>query len=76
MIEPEKVIEEWRSGVEMDNAKKLSDPADVCLYGTLTSMFDSLHIHSMSADSLGAKWTDTVTVISTNREQRLGSKSL
>ncbi len=76
MIEPEQIIEEWRSGVEMEKAKKLSDPADVCLYGTLTSMFDSLHIHSMQADSLGSKWKDTVTVISTNREQRLGSHRL
>jgi len=76
VIEPEKIIQEWRRGIESDIANKLKDPADVCLYGTLTSMFDALHIHSMKADALGAKWTDTVTVIAIEREKRLGNKRL
>lgn len=76
MIEPELIIGEWRKGIEIDLANEANDPVNICLYGTLVSMFDSLHIHSMQADSLGIKWTDTVTVISTRREQRLGSKRL
>lgn len=76
VIEPEKVIEEWRKGIELDNAHKLRDSADICLYGTLTSMFDALHIHSMKADALGTKWTDSVTIIPTDREKILGSKRL
>jgi hypothetical protein len=76
VIEPEKVIDEWRKGIELDKEHKLKDPADVCLYGTLTSMFDALHIHSMKADASGSKWTDSVTVISTDRDKRLGSKRL
>lgn len=73
-IEPEKIIDEWKRGIELAKEHKHTDPADVCLYGTLASMFDSLHIHSMKADALGANWTDRVTVISTDRERRPGSK--
>lgn len=76
MVEPEAVIAEWRQGIELDIARKQTDRAGQCLYGTLTSMFDSLHIHSMHADPLGVKWSDSVTVISTLREQRLGDKRL
>lgn len=76
VIEPEKVIEEWRRGIELAKEHKHTDPADICLYGTLASMFDSLHIHSMEADALGVKWTDNVTVIPTDRGKRLGNKRL
>ncbi|MBX9630525.1 MAG: hypothetical protein K2X67_08390 [Burkholderiales bacterium] len=74
--EPNRVIAEWRKGIELDIADQLKDPSDVCLYRTLTSMFDSLHIHSMEADALGQRWTDAVTVIPTERQKRLGSKRL
>lgn len=76
MIEPEAVIAEWRQGVEAQISGKETNPADICLYGTLISMFDSLHIHSMKADALGTNWTDNVTVISTEREHRLGERRL
>ena len=76
VIEPKKVIEEWRQGIELDKEHKHTDPANICLYGTITSLSDSLHIHSMESDALGLKWTDKVTVIRTDREKRLGKKWL
>ena len=76
VIEPEKVIQEWRKGVELAREYKHTDPADTCLYGTLTSMFDSLHIHAMESDALGVKQSDNVTVINTEREKRLSDKRL
>ena len=75
-IEPKQVIDEWRVGIDTDKAGKHRKQPEICLYGTLTSMFDSLHIHSMTSDSLGSKWTDSVTVIATDREKRLGDKRL
>lgn len=76
VVEPEKVIDEWRRGIELDKQLKYEHPADKCMYGTLTSMFDSLHIHSMKSDALGKNWSDSVTVISTDREKRLGNNRL
>jgi hypothetical protein len=76
MIEPEKIIDEWKRGIELAKEHKHSHPADICLYGTVTSMFDSLHIHSMESDALGVKWTDNITVIPTLRSKRLGDKRL
>ena len=76
VIEPEEIIEGWRKGIGLAKEFKHTDQADICLYGTLTSMFDSLYIHSMKADALGVDWTDTVTTISTDREKRLGDKRL
>ena len=76
VIEPEKVIEEWREGINKSKANKLNDQGPLCLYGTLTSLFDSLHIHSMKCDALGVNWTDKVTVIPTDREKRLGKNRL
>ena len=76
VLEPSKVIEEWRHGIELNKQFKHQHPADKCLYGTLTSMFDSLHMHSMESEALGNNWSDTVTVISTDREKRLGTKRL
>jgi len=76
VIEPGNVIIEWRQGIELDKEHKHTDPANICLYGTITSLFDSLHIHSMESDALGRNWTDKVTVIYTDREKRLGKNRL
>lgn len=71
-IEKEEVIEAWRNGIKRDLAGQLSDPADVCLYGTVTSMFDSMTIHSKEWDSMGLKVvSDDTTVIETERKKRL-----
>lgn len=76
VIEPEKIIEEWKRGIGLSNQYKHTDPAKKCLYGTLTSLFDSLHIHSMKSDAFGKNWTDKVTIIPTDREKRLGKDRL
>ena len=34
------------------------------------------HIHAMESDALGRNWTDEVTVIQTERKERLGDKAL
>ncbi|GAF74046.1 unnamed protein product [marine sediment metagenome] len=72
MIDPEEIISQWRQGIELAKAYEHTDPAEICLYGTLTSLFDSLHIHSMESDALGVKLKDNVTIIFTERETRLG----
>ena len=76
VIQPEKIIEEWKNGIELSKQYKHTDPDRKCLYGTLTSLFDSLHIHSMKSDVFGKKWTEEVTVIPTDREKRLGKDRL
>ena len=76
VIEPEKVIAEWRRGIETAKNYASVDDADKCLYGTVASMFDGLHIHSMESDALGQNWTDDVTVIPTERKERIGENVL
>lgn len=76
VVEPEKIIEEWRNGIELSKQYKHTDPNSKCLYGTLTSLFDSFHIHSMESDVFGKNWTENVTVIPTDREKRLGKDRL
>lgn len=76
VIEPETVIDAWRKGIEKAKHYKSDDNADTCLYGTVTSLFDNLHIHSMESDALGRNWTDDITVIRTERKERLGDKAL
>ena len=76
VIEPEKIIAEWRRGIETVKSGASADDAEWCLYGTVTSMFDGLHIHSMESDVFGQNWTDDVTVIPTERKERLGDKAL
>ena len=76
-IEPEKIIGEWRQGIDTAKRFEHDNDVDVCLYGTVTSMFDSLHIHSMESDNgLALKWTDKTTLISTERNERLGKEAL
>ena len=76
VIDPEVFIDEWKKGIDLFKEFKHTNPTDICLYGTLTSLFDSLHIHSMEPDALGIMWKDTVTVIQTDREKKLGKNRL
>ena len=69
-IEPEKFIEEWRAGLELAKKYGHEDPTENCLFGTATTLFDSLHIHSMTPDASGKEWTDSETVLLTDRENR------
>ncbi len=76
VLDPSEFIAEWRKGIEADNANAIKDRGGRCLYGTLTSLFDSLHIHSIELDALGREEKDEITVLSTEREARLGKRRL
>jgi hypothetical protein len=71
-IDQEEVIAEWRKGIQRDNAGQLTDSADQCLYGTVTSMFDSVTIHSKHWDSMGFNVvSEDKTVLDTDRKKRI-----
>jgi hypothetical protein len=76
VVKPETIIEEWRNGIELSKQYKHTKPANNCLYGSLTSLFDSLHIYTMDSDVFGKEWTEKITVIPTDREKRLGKERL
>ena len=73
-VDPEEIIEGWRKGIESAKEYKHTDKGAICVFGTVTSLFESLHIHSMTSDALGMNWTDDITVINTGLEERLGDK--
>lgn len=75
-VEPETIIDEWRHGIELSKHIKEKDTVRKCLYGTLTSLFDNLHIHTFEPDILGKNWTEKITVIPTDRENILGKNRL
>lgn len=64
-INPERMIDKWRHGIELAMAKKHTNPIDICLYETLTRLFESLHIHTMKVDEEDRVVQDVVTVIPT-----------
>lgn len=71
-IEPEEVIEEWRIGIE--RSRTFQDPNDQhrCVFGSITSLFDNVRIHSGVWDPPGLKLVhDDVTTLPTERQQRL-----
>ena len=76
VVEPERFIENWRAGIELAKIHGHKDPDLTCKFGTVTSLFDSLHIHSTTSDPLGKEWDDDVTVLMTDREKRLGKDRL
>lgn len=75
-VDAEKIIAEWRRGIEKAKTNTLEDKADKCLYETISNLFDSVHIHSMTADIFGKNWTDHVTVIDTDRKARFAKHKL
>lgn len=71
-IEPESVITGWQAGVRRANMNRETDDADRCLFGSVVSLFDSVHIHSGIWDGAGIRVVkDSVTTISTERRARL-----
>ncbi len=70
-IETRAFINQWRDDIGRSVRYEHENPDDACFYGTVQSMFDSLHIHSKEADSSGSNGIDKVTVIDTGRRQRL-----
>jgi|TARA_B100002003_G_scaffold223494_1_gene228037 hypothetical protein len=69
-------IGKWQKEIELAKEFKHTDSGDICFFRTLTSMFDSLHIHTAEFDGLGKIKDDYVTVILTDREARLGDNRL
>ena len=76
VIEPEKVIAGWRNGIDKAKRYEHGDRVDTCRYGTVTSLFDNLRIHSMKSDTLGRNWRNEVTVIRTERKEHPGDNAL
>jgi hypothetical protein len=71
VVEPEKVIADWRRGIEAYKTGSNATPEQRCLYGTVASLFDSLVIHTWEADPLGMNWKEApVTTIKTDRRAR------
>jgi len=66
-VEPEIMIEKWRQGIEMALDNKHTDSTDICLYVTVTRLFESLHIHTMKANQMGSELSDDVIIIPTTR---------
>lgn len=74
VVDKKEVISEWQDGVQRSIEGQSTDPADKCLYGTVTSMFDSVTIHSKEFDSLGSQVvSEDTTVIETKRQERLSN---
>lgn len=69
VVDPQDFISKWRRGIEIAKHQAGRNEADRCLWGTVFSLFDSVHIHSMKTDALGVRWTDSVTVIPTDRKE-------
>lgn len=71
-IDPEVVISEWRQGIDRVKRHKSRNKDEYCLYGTTTSLFDHLFIHSWELDQEGEKLiARKITKINTDRQQRL-----
>lgn len=75
-IDPEKFIAEWRDRIEKAKHFAHTDRGSECLFGTVVSLFDNLHIHLLKIDVLGVVQKDSVTTISMEREERLGKGPL
>jgi hypothetical protein len=43
-MEPEIMIDKWRNGVKLAIQKKHTDFADICIYESVTRLFDTLYI--------------------------------
>jgi len=72
-IDQEEVISGWREGIERGKKGDHPDAADLCLYGTVTSMFDSLTIHSKHWDPMGFKVvSEDKTDFDMERKRRIG----
>ena len=65
-IEPEIMIEKWQNGIKLALQKKHTDFVDICIYETVTRLFDILYIHTMKFDNKGRVIEDVVTPIQPN----------
>ena len=73
-IPPDSQIAGWRRGIERSMAGHELDRAEQCVFGSTTSLFDSVTIHSGIWDAARLSLLkDSLTTISTDRKQRLGN---
>jgi len=71
-VEPDEIINEWRAGIDLSKAFKDPDDQHRCVYGTITSLFDNVIIHTGVWDQYGFELVrDDVTTIATERRERL-----
>ena len=77
-VDPNEFIDEWRRGIALGWESNSRDKGEVCLFGTLTSMFDDVRVHTITPSAIGVlpDDPDEVTILSTEREKRLGKKRL
>jgi hypothetical protein len=62
-MEPDIMIDKWRNGLKLAIQKKHTDFADICIYESVTRLFDTLYIHTREFDSEGNVIKDVVTPI-------------
>lgn len=65
-IEPKIMIHQWQNGIKLAMQKKHTDFVDICIYETVTRLFDILYIHTMKFDNKGEVIEDVVTPIRPN----------
>lgn len=71
-IDQQEVISGWQEGIARAKTGQHPDTADLCLYGTVGSMFDSVTIHSKHWDAMGFKVVSEDTATSdTDRKKRI-----
>ena len=65
-INPEIMIDKWKQGLKLALQKKHTDFSDICIYETVTRLFDILYIHTMKFDDKGRVIEDVVIPIQPN----------
>jgi hypothetical protein len=71
MIEPEEIISEWSEKLELAKRYMLDDEYERCIYGTLTRVFNELHIHSEEY-LFNKVISSDITILYTDREATQG----
>jgi len=65
-IAPEIMIDKWKQGIKLALQKKHTDFSDICIYETVTRLFNSLYIHNIKFDAKGRVLEENVTPIQSN----------
>jgi hypothetical protein len=76
IIEPEEFISEWKNKIQLSKTYSLTDRSEICIYGTMTSLFDTIIIHSYEFDDYGLMVNDNTITIDAERRTRLGERLL
>ena len=62
-IAPEIMIDKWNQGIKSAMQKKHTDFSDICIYESVTRLFNILYIHTIKFDDKGRVLEDDVTPI-------------